>query len=193
MFSSNFEVTQVFKNSYQVTLRYSRTTDIFNQVMYQDEETKTSRLRMANLDNASFYNINFMIPVDITKWWGVSNYIETFHSRFQSQIGEDLLEVSQTSFNIRSQHNINLPKGFKVELMGMYVGPFQDGQLAISGFGWVDLGLNKSFADGKYSIVVNAMNLFRTQKIRGAVDFEQIDTSFRQYRSQQGVRVTLSI
>jgi hypothetical protein len=57
--------------------------------------------------------------------------------------------------------------------------------------GGIDAGITKSFAKDKFTLTVNGTDLLRTQVIRANVNFEQIDTSFRQYRSNQGVRLTL--
>jgi hypothetical protein len=61
----------------------------------------------------------------------------------------------------------------------------------IEGFGWVDAGITKTIMDDKLTIAVNGTDLFRTQVIKAKIDFADIDSSFRQYRSNQGVRFTL--
>jgi len=73
----------------------------------------------------------------------------------------------------------------------MYLSPQIWGQGMIKGFAWVDAGVTKSIMKDKMSLSVNGTDLFRSQVIRAKVDFADIDTSFRQYRSNQGVRVTL--
>jgi hypothetical protein len=91
----------------------------------------------------------------------------------------------------RTQHNLTLPKGFKFELVGMYVGPQIWGQGTIKGFAWVDAGVTKTLMKDKLTLSVNGTDLFRSQIIRANVDFADINTGFRQYRSNQGVRFTL--
>jgi hypothetical protein len=102
-----------------------------------------------------------------------------------------MLDVSQTSLTIRTQHTFTLPAEFKGELMAMYIGPSQYGQASIQGFGWVDAGISKNLLKEKLSITVNGTDIFRSQIINAAVQFDNIDTKFQQYRSNQGVRFTL--
>jgi hypothetical protein len=129
--------------------------------------------------------------VEIRKWWNASNMLQANYNKFQTLIGEDYLDVAQISYMGRTQHNFTLPKGFKAELMAMYIGPQIWGQGKLQGFGWVDAGVTKSVMKDKLSISVNATDVFRSQLIRVGIDFADIDTHFRQYRSNQGVRFTL--
>jgi len=190
-FSNNFEMNHVIKRAYQISLSYSETEDVFQQIFTQDEESRTTTTYTANFDKARSFNFRGIIPVDIAPWWNTSNMLQVNHNAWKSMIGDVLLDVSQTSFMARTQHNIMLPAGFKVEVVGMYLGPQLYGQARLSSFGWVDAGVSKSVMKDKLSITLNGTDLFRTQIINADIQFDQMDTQFRQYRSNQGVRLTL--
>ncbi|WP_322786244.1 outer membrane beta-barrel protein [Algoriphagus mannitolivorans] len=190
-YSTNFEMNHVIKGAYQFTLGYSVTEDTFMQVFEQDQEDRTTTTFTDNFDKTRNANFRAILPFEIKKWWNISNMVQVNYNQFQTQIGDDFLDVGQVSYMARTQQNFVLPKGFKMELMGMYLGPQIWGQGKIEGFGWVDLGLTKSLMKDKLSLSVNGTDLFRTQVIRAKVDFADIDTSFRQYRSNQGIRFTL--
>jgi hypothetical protein len=190
-YSTNLEMNHVVKGAYQFTLGYSETEDAFMQVFIQNEEDRTTTTYTDNFDKTRNANFRAIIPVDIKDWWATSNMVQVNYNRFKSQIGDDYLDNSQTSFMVRSQHNLTLPLGFKVEVMGIYLGPQIWGQGEIAGFGWVDAGVTKSILKDKITLSVNGTDLFRTQVIKANVEFADIDTNFRQYRSNQGVRFTL--
>jgi len=190
-YATNFEMNHIVKGIYQFTVGYSKTEDAFMQVFIQNQENRSTTTFTDNFDKTRNANFRAIVPVLIKEWWGTSNMLQVNYNRFKSQIGEDLLDNAQTSFMLRSQHNFTLPKGFKLEVMGMYLGPQIWGQGFIEGFGWVDAGVTKSITKDKLTIAVNGTDLFRTQIIRANVEFAAIDTSFRQYRSNQGVRFTL--
>ena len=190
-YANNFEMSHVIKGTYQFTLSYSRTTDAFGQVMVQEEETRKSTIQMQNFDKEENFSLRMMLPVDITKWWNASNMIHVFNNKYYSMLGDALLNTSQWSYMARSQHNITLPKGFKVEMVGMYLSPFIDGQIKIKGLGWMDAGVTKTFMEDKLSLTVNGTDIFRTQKFRGNINFDKINTDIRQYNNNQGIRVTL--
>lgn len=190
-YSNNFEMNHVVNGAYQFTLGYSETEDAFMQVFVQDQEARTTTTYTDNFDKTRAANFRAIVPVEIKKWWTTSNMLQVTYNQFQTQIGEDLLDVDQVSYMVRTQQNFTLPKGFNIELMAMYLGPQIWGQGQVEGFGWVDAGITKSLMKDKLSIAVNGTDLFRTQVIKAKIQFADIDTNFRQYRSNQGVRFTL--
>ncbi|WP_103926593.1 outer membrane beta-barrel protein [Algoriphagus boritolerans] len=190
-YSTNFEMNHVVKGAYQFTVGYSVTEDAFMQVFIQDQEERTTTTFTDNFEQTRNANFRAIVPVEIKKWWTTSNMLQVNYNQFQTPIGEDFLDVDQVSYLFRTQQNFSLPKGYKVEVMAMYLGPQIWGQGEIAGFGWVDAGITKSVMKDKLSISVNGTDLLRTQVIRANVQFADIDTSFRQYRSNQGVRFTL--
>jgi hypothetical protein len=190
-YSNNFEMNHVIKGAYQFNLEYSVTEDAFMQVFEQDQEAKTTVTFTDNFDKTKNLNFTAIVPIEIRSWWSTSNMLQVNHNQYKSQLKSEYLDVSQTSYLVRTQHNMNLPKGFKLELVGLYLGPQIWGQGSIGGFGWVDAGVTKSLMKDKITLSVNGTDLFRTQIIRATIDFGDIDTRFRQYQSAQGVRFTL--
>lgn len=190
-YANNFEMNHIYKGSYQIALTYSQTENAFGQILTQDEDSRTTLIQMRNLDRTQNLGLRATIPVAFADWYNTSNMLQFNGNSFQSQIGEDLLDVKQFSYMFRSQHNIILPKGFKVELVGIYRSPFQDGQIKINGMSWLDAGITKTFKDEKLSLTINGSDIFRTMKVRGGIDFYNINTDVRQYGSMQSVRFTL--
>lgn len=190
-YSNNFEMKHVIKAAYQVNVAYSVTEDAFMQVFEQDQEARTTMTFTDNFDKTKNLNFTAIVPVDVRSWWSTSNMVQVNHNQVKSQLKSAYLDISQTSFLVRTQHNMSLPKGFKLELVGMYLGPQIFGQGSLGGFGWVDAGVTKSLMKDKITLSVNGTDIFRTQIIRATIDFGDIDTRFRQYQSNQGVRFTL--
>jgi hypothetical protein len=190
-YSTNLEMDHVIKGAYQFTLGYSVTEDAFMQVFEQDEEARSSTTFTANFDKTKNFNFQGVVPVELTKWWNSSNLVQVNYNKFKSLLGKDVLDVSQVSYLLRSQHNFILPKGFKFELVGIYLSPQIWGQGEIQSLGWVDAGMTKSLMKDKLSLSINGGDLFRTKWIRAAIDFSDIDTQIRQYRNDQNVRITL--
>ncbi len=190
-YSTNLEMDHVIKGAYQFTLGYSVTEDAFMQVFEQDEEARSSTTFTANFDKTKNFNFQGVVPFELTKWWNSSNLVQVNYNKFKSLLGKDMLDVSQVSYLLRTQHNFILPKGFKFELVGIYLSPQIWGQGEIGGFGWVDAGMTKSLMKDKLSLSINGGDLFRTKWIRAAINFSDIDTQIRQYRNEQNVRITL--
>lgn len=190
-YASNLEMKHVVKGMYQFTLGYSVTEDAFMQIFEQDEEARSSTTFTANFDKTKNINFQGVVPVEFASWWNSSNLVQVNYNKFKSLLGADILDISQVSYVLRTQHNFNLPKGLKLELVGIYLSPQIWGQGELRGFGWVDAGVSKSFLKDKLSLSVNAGDLFRSQVIRAKVDFADIDTRIYQYRNTQNARITL--
>ncbi|MFC4870548.1 outer membrane beta-barrel protein [Negadavirga shengliensis] len=190
-YANNFEMNHIIKDSYQFTLTYSQTENAFGQIMIQDDETRITTIQIQNLDKIQHMGVRMMLPVELADWYATTNMLQFNAKRFQSQLESGLLDVSQFSFMARTQHNITLPKGFKIEMVGMYLSPFREGQIKISGLAWMDAGVTKSFNDDKFSLTVNGNDLFRTQRFNVFINFDQINTDVRQYNNTQALRVTL--
>jgi hypothetical protein len=190
-YSTNLEMDHVIKGSYQFTLGYSVTEDAFMQVFEQDVEARSSTTFTANFDKTKNFNFQGVVPVELATWWNTSNLVQVNYNKFKSLLGKDILDVSQISYLLRTQHNFILPKGFKLELVGIYLSPQIWGQGEVGGFGWVDAGMTKSLMKDKLSLSINGGDLFRTQWIRAAIDFSDIDTQIRQYQNEQNIRITL--
>jgi len=190
-YSTNFEMNHVIKGAYQFTLGYSVTENSFQQVFEQNEEARSSTLYTANFDKTKNFNFQGVVPVELAKWWNSSNLVQLNYNKFKSLIGKDLLNMSQLSYLFRTQHNFSLPKGFKMELVGIYLGPQIWGMGEVRGFGWVEAGVTKSLMKDKLSLSINGGDLFRTQWVRASVNFAAIDTRILQYQNEQSVRFTL--
>jgi len=190
-YSTNLEMDHVIKGVYQFTLGYSVTENSFQQVFEQNEEARSSTLYTANFDKTKNFNFQGVVPFELVKWWNTSNLVQLNYNKFKSLIGKDLLDISQLSYVLRTQHNFSLPKGFKMELVGTYLGPQIWGMGEVRGFGWVDAGITKSVMKDKLSLSINGGDLFRTQWVRASVNFAAIDTRILQYQNEQSVRFTL--
>ncbi|GGZ34793.1 TonB-dependent receptor [Echinicola pacifica] len=191
-YSTNFEMSHVINNAFQFTLAYSRNIDSFGQVMMQDDETRKTVLQVQNFEKSDDLSLRIMAPLEIAEWYSTSNMLQVYYKSYQSQLGEDFLDISQVSYMARTQHNITLPKGFKIEVAALYLSPFLEGQLELDGFGWVDAGITKSFKDDKFSLTLNGDDIFRTREVTGQVEFGDINTQIRQYNNQQAVRLTFN-
>ncbi len=190
-YATNLEMDHVIRGTYQFTLGYSVTEDAFMQIFEQNEEERSSTTFTANFDKTKNFNFQGVVPIELASWWNTSNLVQVNYNKFKSLLGKDVLDVSQVSYLLRTQHNFNLPKGFKLELVGTYLSPQIWGQGQIRGLGWVEAGMTKSLMKDKLSLSINGGDLFRTQLIRANITFSDIDTQIRQYRNDQNLRITL--
>ncbi|WP_114748107.1 outer membrane beta-barrel family protein [Pleomorphovibrio marinus] len=189
-YANNFEMNHIIKGAYQVALSYARTYNAFGQILTQEEDTRMSFIQMQNLDVTQHLNLRVVFPIEVSDSYSISNMVQGNANTFQAQLGDELLDVSQLSMMARTQHNLVLPDGWKMELTGMYLSPFREGQLKLKAVAWVDAGVTKTFKNN-LSVTVNGTDLLRSQRFRGNILFDNINTDVAQYNHMQGVRLTL--
>lgn len=85
------------------------------------------------------------------------------------------LTATNFSANIRSQAAYRPNKNWEIQGNVFYQAPQQFPQGSISEFFWVDLGFRKEFPKAKFSLAVNASDIFNTRRFR----FESQDETFR--------------
>lgn len=190
-YSTNLEMDHVIKGMYQFKVGYSVTQDAFLQVFEQDQEARATTTFTDNFDKTKNINFQAVIPVELSSYWNTANLVQVNYNKFNSRFGQDLLDVNQVSYLLRTQHNFTLPEGFKLEVVGLYLSPQIWGQGEIQGFAWVDAGLSKSLLKDKLTLAINGGDIFRSQIIYANVNFADINMSFRQYRNNQNFRITL--
>ncbi|WP_158860798.1 outer membrane beta-barrel protein [Lunatibacter salilacus] len=188
-YATNLEMNHTIKGMYQVSLGYSRTQNAFGQIMVQDEETRTTSIQVQNLDVTENLNLRMIVPVEFAPWYTSNHTLQVSNNTFQSQLGDEMLDVSQVSMMARTQHNLTLGKGWKAEVVGTYMSRSRYGQMVLNGLAWVDAGITKSFKDDKWSMSINGSDLLRTQRFAGNIRFDQINTNVAQYNNIQSVRV----
>jgi outer membrane receptor protein involved in Fe transport len=191
MYSNNFEIRQIFKQDYQLSLTYSKTTNVFNQVFYQDDKTGITRTQISNLDELINYGANLSAPVKITKWWTTNNSVQLLHQQYKTVLNGQQLDRGKLTFTVNSQSSIQLPGGIKFELSGAYFGAQPNGQIEIHSFYLIDAGFQKSILKNKLTLNLNGSDILRSEKIKADVIFGNVNARINQYNGTQSVRLTL--
>lgn len=190
-YANNFEINNVFKNDYQLTIYYSKLTDVFNVVLKQNDETKVTQVQILNLDNQTDWGLRANAPARITKWWNTSNSVTLSRTAFKSYIDESALDVRQTSYNIQSQHDFDTWGGIKLQVTASFVGPIVFGQFRQKPQQWVDFGLQRAFFDDKLHVSLNGTDVLRSQVANSNIVFANINTFNREYYSNQSILLSL--
>lgn len=192
MYSDNYEINQIYQKKYQFAVGYSKTSGIFSQVFMQNAESGLTTIQMQNLNKRQNFNARLTIPVDLTTWWNSTNILTLNYVTFNASIDNDLLENQRLSYIVRTQHQLSLPYGLAFEMIGLFVGPNNNGLLQARSFFSIDLGLRKSFLKNQLQGSINGTDIFRTLKTNGDINFRNINTQLYQYNGNQSIKMTLT-
>ena len=120
-YTNNFEFNYTYNKNLNISLGYSRTTDVITEVPGTDPVTKIAFITNENLQVQNAYNINVFTPYTIAKWWEGNVNVNTFYLGFKSNDLEGAnLDRGQWAYHIRTTQTFTPIAGYKAELTANY-------------------------------------------------------------------------
>ncbi len=192
-YSSNFEVTQMFKQRYNFIVGYSHTTNYIGEVPVFYADKNQTIFERRNMDDFIDVNATLVAPVSVMPGkWEINNNITLMHQKYKTTIHSNTQTTEATFLYAQSSHTVMLPKNIRLEVSGTYQGPAVYGLFEISDMWWVDAGLKRSFLDDKLTMAVNVTDIFKTRLLNIDTNINGDYNKINQYHGQQGVRLHLS-
>jgi outer membrane receptor protein involved in Fe transport len=190
--TNSIELSYLLKETYSLSLSYSRTKDQIEEQFYQTDSSKTILLLSDNFGENTTYALTAYAPLQPVKWWSVTPVVTAFYQDLETDYLETTYHKTNFAFNLNLQNNFSLPKGFSLELTGQYQSPVIFSIASIKSYGDVSVGVKKSFWDGKATLKVNARDIFDTNYIRGDIVYANIDSHFEQNNDSRRFGATFS-
>jgi hypothetical protein len=193
-FTDNLELTYTYKGSMSVSLGYSNTSDYINQVIQQDDATRTTKATQLNLDKFQNYSANISLPIPVTKWWMMINQVSLYYNRFEDDnLSGGQLNISQFAYNFYTSSTFTLPKDWTAEVNIWYNSPNIYGIIQAQKPQYaVNAGLSKSFWEKKGRLKFNVSDIFLTSFFNGKVDYQNIDMDIQSRWTSRKASVTFS-
>lgn len=188
---NSYEITQVYKGMYNLSLSYQRSSNTINEVPFQDDENQFTTFMQTNLDNVHTYMGRLMVPIEVNQWWSMNNFALLIYQQFDAELSQYRVQNSMLTLQLQNQQTLTLPGGWKLELTAMGRGPAYMGVYKIDSQWWVDMGLRKSLAKEKLDLTFNATDIFRSRMTYISTDFQGQETKIQSYDGFQGVRLSL--
>jgi outer membrane receptor protein involved in Fe transport len=119
----NYELTYSLSNKYFATLSYSKTSDNITEVIKPVVENGQNITVQTNenLNSVSYYGLNLIVPVKVTKWWDMNNSANLYYGSYTGNVsGTQINNEGNFTFNINSINSFKLGNGFTAELTGNY-------------------------------------------------------------------------
>ena len=168
------------------------TTDIFSEVIYQNQENENILVR--TYDNIGTSKETYIrglvgIPPGGAYFFalGAQYNLNDYDGYYQ---GEPLQYV-KGSWRFFTFHVLKLFGDTKLTMSGFMMVNGQLGFLELENFGGINLGLRQSFFDNKLSISINARDLLKTMNVRFKIDQGGISTFGNRYTDNQrfGIKI----
>ncbi|QQL49013.1 TonB-dependent receptor domain-containing protein [Mucilaginibacter ginkgonis] len=198
-YTNSFELNYTFKHTVNVSLGYSRTTDVITQVLLTDTARKATFQTNQNLRVQNAYNFNVNTPYTVTKWWTGNLNFTAFYLGFKSgseatgtTLSNGVLNAGKVAYQVKATQTFAITKTFKAEVMGDYQSPLIYGYFLVHPQYAIDGGLSKSFADKKLNVKLSVSDIFnmRTNNVTSIAQGSTID--IHQKNDSRVARLTLT-
>lgn len=175
-FTHNIELSHNYKKALNTTLSYTVTTDILNDILKQNDETKVTFQTKENVAKRQTVGLSLSYNAPINSWWTTSVFVNVNNSHYEGVVNNDFLDVSLTSFMANTSQQFRFAKTWMAEMNGFYRTSAQEtGLFLIRPMGVVSFGLSKQLWKNKASIKLNVYDPFYIQQARVVIDYGNID------------------
>ena len=190
-FTHAFGITQTLLKRYSLALNYQLLKDVISELPILVEETATTIYTTGNVDDSQNFSLTAIAPLKLMKNWDTNNTLILSYNEFNTVVDGLQLVNEQFFYMLQTNHNILLPKKFKMELNGVYRGPAASGLYRIAPMGWLNAGLKRSFYNDKLEASVNVNDIFKTNRLMFTTDIGGNVNEFDQYFRNRIVTFTL--
>ncbi|MGH2644071.1 MAG: outer membrane beta-barrel family protein, partial [Chitinophagaceae bacterium] len=154
------------QTNFMVSLYYRNTNDMittYTEPYNNSADTTISYSINANSNNV--YGGEFTVQTQFTNWWNVTGDFNLFQTDINANVKSQNFSNSRFSWFGKVTSDMKLPANFNLQLQGNYNAPIPTPQGTTREFGFVDIGLKKSFFKKKNLTATLAVNdLFNTRK-----------------------------
>jgi len=160
-FTQALSLSHNYKGKWMTSIGYNYTKDLFTEVLYQNDETKSIYQTMENLGNSLDFNASETVQLEPTKWWRLSGTLTGMYKEINSSI-EEGIQFKRWSYSGNMSNNFTLPYKIELELSGNYSSKLLIGNFIIEPRYGVDLGLQRKIMKEKGVIKVSLSDVFNT-------------------------------
>jgi hypothetical protein len=191
-FTHNFQFSQTIAKDFGINVGYSTTSQYIAFVILLNADRVSEYAMKKNFDTFQNYYVTISAPVRINKNWTINSNINIFHNRFNTQILNDVYNVSKLSGIATITQTITLPWDLTAEVTTIYNAPTASGLLNTQALGSLNAGLQKKVFDKKGSIRLNVTDIFYTNRIQYSVVYPGVDMHFKYHAETRVVRLNFS-
>lgn len=175
-FTHNLELSHNYFKSLNTTLSYTYTSDILNDILKQNDETKVTYQTKENVAKRRTLGLAVSYNKQLTRWWTTSVYINVNNSNYAGLVNNLPLDVTLTSFMCNTSQQFRFAKTWNAEITGFYITrTLETGMFLIEPMGVFSLGFGKQILKGKGTLKLNVNDPFYIQKARVIIKYGNID------------------
>ena len=197
-YTTNIELSHIYKGILNTTINYSRTKDYMNETFEQSQDTTNADkgyatiVRQGNIGVRNNAGVSVSAQVPVAKWWSANIYGNYNYNQFKGELYGEKIDIGAATvlFNVNNQFRFT--KGWSAELSGFYRTKGVDGQIIIQPMGQVSTGVSKQVMKGKGSVRFNMRDLFYTNWAKGNINFQRTQAYFENRRDSRVATISFT-
>jgi len=173
-----------------VSVGYTNVQDIFQQSIFQNDETNITSLIPNNSGTDQWVHMQLSIPVPVTNWYMVrfDNFIAyswvNVHN-YGEQFKNEYLRIQASLF-----HNFTILPTLRANVQMTWDRPPWMGLIQPNSFWFVNAQVEKTFFDRRLSLSLACNDIFKSREFKGRVNFSNIDQTIRETFASRQVILT---
>lgn len=191
-FTHNIDLSHTYAGNFTTTLNYTKTTDLINDVIDQNEEKNETFITKSNIASQRQYGLTVTTLVPVKKWLKINLYANLTNNRFKGFVNNSNVDLQSSLLTTNVNAQMTLGKGWNAELSGFYRTKGLEGVLLIGGLGALNGGVSKSVLQNKGTLKLGFRDILWTQKFKGTAEYSYIDTRFTQQRDSRQVSLSFN-
>ncbi|HYC40136.1 MAG TPA: outer membrane beta-barrel family protein [Chitinophagaceae bacterium] len=188
-FSHNIELSHSHRGVVTTTLNYSRTNDIIQQVIEQNEDRNETYVKQANIARQRQLGLAVNTSLAVTKWWKSNVFINAFNNRFDGMVNDTFVSVGATTVTLNGSQQFSFGKSWTAELSAFYRTAGVEGVIRSRPVGMVTAGFSRQLMKGKGTLRLTVRDIFYTQRFRGSSRYSNIDAAFQENRDSRVMNI----
>jgi len=191
-FSHNIELSHTYKGFLTTTLNYSRTTDIIQQVIEQNEVNNETFIKKANIATRDQFGVTVTAYKELTKWWSGNIYVNVANNKFKGIVNNEYISIGIAGFTMQMQHQFKWGKGWGAELSGFYRTKGVEGVIFIKPMMQINAGFSKQILKNKATLKLNVRDIFAQGVFNGYSRYGNVDARFKDINDSRAVSIGFS-
>lgn len=190
-FTHSASLSHTFKGMFITSVGYNYTKDLFSDVLFQNDVTKTIYQTMENLSNSIDWNASETVQLQPAKWWRLNGTVVGMYKEVNSNL-DGAVQFKRWSYSGNLSTNFTLPYKVEMELSGYYSSEQLIGNFTIKPQYSMDLGFQRKVLKDKGVLRLSLDDVFNTNKNGAYSKYNNIDIDVINRYDSRKLNITFS-
>lgn len=190
-FTHSVSLNHNYKGMFMTSVGYNYTKDLFTEVLYQNDETKTIYQTMENLSSSIDWNASETVQLKPAKWWQLSGTITGMYKEVNSTLANGL-QFKRWSYRGNMNNSFTLPYKISLELSGQYMSKQLIGNFTLKPRYNIDLGIQRRILKDKGTIKFAFNDVFNTGSAGAYTKYGNVDIDVNNYWETRRLNISFN-